>query len=317
LISPIIVQDYTGEMSQLEKQSGAIADSRTTSIVGRLIRFRLRTLLVLMTVVAVWLGLTMKRLREQERAVARIRELGGQVTYDYQIDAEGNPISNPEPPGLQSIRRLFGPQWGLRVIHVDLTVEVGSRATDRDLEVLLSLPDITYLNVGETRLITNEGLRIIGGLAQLKELDLSYCEGITDDGLVHLSRLHQLWLLSLVGCRMNGSGLRHIQHLPLRSLSLNWVPVTDDHLAAVAAMTQLSSLDMQETAITGHGLTHVALLKNLRHLDVNRTGVDDASLMYLFGLSKLTHLYLSDTKVTGDAVAKLRQALPNLQQVDY
>jgi hypothetical protein len=74
---------------------------------------------------------------------------------------------------------------------------------------------------------------------------------------------------------------------------------------------------MQETAITGRGLTHVEALTSLWRLDANRTAVDDASLAHLYGLSKLTHLFLSDTKVTAEGVARLKESLPNLEQVDH
>lgn len=55
----------------------------------RWFRYSLRTLFVVMTIAAVWLGLTMKRIRDQERGVARILELDGYVRYDYQVDANG------------------------------------------------------------------------------------------------------------------------------------------------------------------------------------------------------------------------------------
>jgi hypothetical protein len=62
-----------------------------------------------MSITALWLGFTMKRLRDQELAVARILELGGIVSYDFQYDPDGNFDSNAEPPGPQWLRRIFGP----------------------------------------------------------------------------------------------------------------------------------------------------------------------------------------------------------------
>jgi hypothetical protein len=37
----------------------------------------------------------------------------------------------------------------------------------------------------------------------------------------------------------------------------------------------------------------------------------------LTGLKKLKHLLLSDTEVTDEGVAKLKEALPNLKAVDH
>jgi hypothetical protein len=270
-----------------------------------------------MTIAAVWLGLTMKRLRDQERAVSRILELGGKVAYDFQRDAEWNTIPNPIPPGPQWLRLIFGPQWRVRVIAANFHIEGHGRATDQDLAILSDLPDLRHLELGGSKSITDEGLSHVGRLENLEGLVLKDCTSITDEGLVHLSSLYSLTNLSLVRCRMDGSGLRHVKHLPLRYLCLNYVPITDDNLASVAAMGEMEMLELQETAITGHGLNHTKGLTNLRRLDVNRTAVDDAGLVHLTGLAKLEHLLLSRTQVTNQGVDGLKQALPNLHSIDH
>ena len=58
----------------------------------RWFQFSLRTLMVLVTVLCVWLGLVSERARKQREAVAAIEALGGWVWYDYQN-------SGQEPPG--------------------------------------------------------------------------------------------------------------------------------------------------------------------------------------------------------------------------
>ncbi len=50
-------------------------------------------LLVLVVAVAIpcsWLAVEMKAARRQEEAVAAIEKLGGNVSYDWQLDAGGN-----------------------------------------------------------------------------------------------------------------------------------------------------------------------------------------------------------------------------------
>ena len=51
----------------------------------RWLRFSLRTLLVVVTVLGVWLGVQVNPVRKQRNAVAWIQEVGGTVTYDYEI----------------------------------------------------------------------------------------------------------------------------------------------------------------------------------------------------------------------------------------
>lgn len=50
----------------------------------RYLTFSLRTLFVLVTALAVWLGIVIDRAREQQEAVKAIEALGGVVTYDWQ-----------------------------------------------------------------------------------------------------------------------------------------------------------------------------------------------------------------------------------------
>jgi hypothetical protein len=50
------------------------------------LRFSLRTLLALLTIVALVLGWQTYRARQQKAIVARVQELGGEVVYDYQYE---------------------------------------------------------------------------------------------------------------------------------------------------------------------------------------------------------------------------------------
>jgi hypothetical protein len=105
----------------------------TTRPARRWLRFSLRSLLILMTAMAVWLGFTMKRLRDQEQAVARIQELGGTVTYHYQLDENGNWISDAQPPGPRWLRAILGPHWGVHFMSVFVSFADDNSATDRDV----------------------------------------------------------------------------------------------------------------------------------------------------------------------------------------
>ena len=56
----------------------------------RFFRYSLRTMLVVVLVLSVWLGYYANRAARQRRAVDEIRELGGQVFYDYERDENGS-----------------------------------------------------------------------------------------------------------------------------------------------------------------------------------------------------------------------------------
>jgi len=70
----------------------------------RYLTFSLRTLFVLLTVLAVWLGVVVNRAREQREAVKAIEALGGFVFYDWQ---NARPATD-EPAGPIWLRRTIG-----------------------------------------------------------------------------------------------------------------------------------------------------------------------------------------------------------------
>lgn len=133
---------------------------------------------------------------------------------------------------------------------------------------------------------------------------------------------------------------QHLQSLrPLRTLSLQYSPVTDAGLVSLRSLTQLAALDLDSTRVTGVGLEHLrgmtrlrwlslrgtevsdegienlAFLSRLQWLDLSATAISDAGLTHLEGLRQLEVLGVSNTKVTDAGAEKLQQALPMCQIV--
>ena len=300
---------------------------------GWRLRFSLRTLLVLVTALAVWLGYMTHRAREQERAVRAIQALGGTVVYDFELDADGNRRPNAEPAGPKWLRRLLGPHFGTNVVGVGLGSNDG-KVTNKDLEVFRSLRGLRGLSLSGNAAITDEGLDHVAKLLSLTALDVGHTgisdaglariknlsslqslflggTQITDEGLAHLGQMQKLSLLDLGRCRIDGSGLRHVRHLPITHLNLNWTTVTDSNLKHVGAMNCLVSLTMQDTPITDAGLAHLRGV-TLRQLDIHNTAVSDLGLTHLERLSNLNDLQVLNTRVTDEGVQKLEMAVPNL-----
>lgn len=78
----------------------------------RWLQFSLRGFLVLLTALAVCLGIVLGRIRERREAVKAIEALGGQVLYDWQLDRYFVPKPAPklaaEPGGRAWLRRIIG-----------------------------------------------------------------------------------------------------------------------------------------------------------------------------------------------------------------
>lgn len=113
------------------------------------------------------------------------------------------------------------------------------QADDLTVAHLAGLERITSLRLDEAR-ITNEGMKAIGGLGRLEELQVSSMEGsmngvpcvaaqVTDGGLEHLRSLTRLEQLTLDGIPITDAGLDHLKGLTgLRELTLLDTKVTDE-----------------------------------------------------------------------------------------
>jgi hypothetical protein len=123
-------------------------------------QFHLRSLFVAMTLACIgmsWVGVKMQQARRQKEAVEEIKKLGGDVSYDYQIDATGMWIQGGQPSNPMWLRSLLGDDLFTNVFIVQL--------------------DDTQ--------VTDAGLEHLKGLTQLQELDLASTQ-VTDAGLENL-----------------------------------------------------------------------------------------------------------------------------------
>jgi hypothetical protein len=100
------------EESETAGPSGRLqpADSMVPSR-RRWIQFSLRTLFVLTTALAIWLGFVVKAVREQREAVKAIEALGGVVQYDWE-EADFDPNSRTW------LRRIVGDDYFQEASHV-------------------------------------------------------------------------------------------------------------------------------------------------------------------------------------------------------
>ena len=111
----------------------------------RYLSFSLRTLFILLTASAVWLGIVVNRAREQREAVKAIEALGGTVFYDWQ--------QQYLPNGYKIVARdgtPVGPAWLRKIIGDDFfqtvtTVIFASFPKPTDAEVLKAIPQFQRL----------------------------------------------------------------------------------------------------------------------------------------------------------------------------
>ena len=196
----------------------------------RWLRFSVRGLLLLTAVIAVLLGWTVQKARQQRDAVAGLR------THGYWVYYRG--ADSGSATLLEWLRRLLGEPEFRDVIGAG-----GSYPFCFDTG-LVHLPELTQV--------------------QTVRLDGTQ---ITDAGLVYLEGLTQLHGLNLLGTQITDAGLLHFQNLTqLRNVDLGGTHVTGSGLAHLEGLSQLIGLNLSGTQITDAGLMHLRRLNKLQTL---------------------------------------------------
>jgi hypothetical protein len=140
--------------------------------------------------------------KEQEKVIAEIRRLGGEVAFDEK--APGKPV-------------------------VDVFLD-GTKLTDAGLAHLNELTRLRVLDLTDTQ-VTDAGLAHLTGLKGLQRLHLTGTK-VTDAGLAHLTNLKRLTHLYLCDTGVTDAGLAHLKRLTgLQRLDLIGTKVTEAGVA--------------------------------------------------------------------------------------
>jgi Leucine Rich repeat len=219
----------------------------------RWFQFSLRTMMVVVTLLCVWMGITAHRANRQRRAVERLTSHGDGISYDYQTDEHGSfmlPVNAPppSPPGPTWLRRLIGVDYFVTVVGADMYVK---GAGDDSIGDLSDLPQLRFLGV--------------------------HGPGVTGSDLARLSKLPQLRDLGLYDNSIMDSDWEFVGQLThLKGLVLGGSNVTDTSLERIAGLDDLEELRMVGCPITDIGIQHIKRLRHLKFLDIRGTGVTDA-----------------------------------------
>jgi len=161
--------------------------------------FSLKTLLVVMTAVAIVLGLYVKSFRDRRVAIAAIDGLNGSISY--------------QESGPNWLRKFISDEkffWNPVAVRFNPNDPVTDGELQSAMKHLLKFDDMTYLNLYRSQ-ITNAGLAQLLPLANnLESLDIR-STSISDDGIAHLKRLRRLTLLRLKDSAISPDGIDEIR----------------------------------------------------------------------------------------------------------
>ena len=276
----------------------------------RLLQYRLRTLLIVTTLVAVWLAWWSHTARRQRDAVARITQAKGWILYDFHQEHLAMP--------------RYWPEWLVEHVGVDHFATVGvavyPKRTAFEAEYPKDNVHVFLRGIGElssleiVRLdeapVADADLESFGGLRSLRSLSLDGT-GVSDVGLAKLKGLHGLRYLGLNGTQITDAGLKHIAFLKeLEGLGIIGTRVTESGMEQLRNLPALKVINLDDTMVTDAGIEPLNALGQLEYISLGNTPITDAGLKHLEGLAHLKLLLLNNTQVTRAGVARLKQALP-------
>ncbi len=222
-----------------------MAQSPITSLSWK--RFSLRSFLIVVTLIAIWIGFESQRAQNQRQAVAELRKLSVQISYNWQ-HGNGDWVgvsAGGSPPGPEWLRDAIGEDYFVTVVRVNCEQ---TQVHDSDLQWLESLPRVHFVSLFDTP-VTNAGMKYVGALPEL-EILYFFDTQIGDEGLNYITR-----------------------SVTLREIQCGRTPITNKGLANLSGLHHLEKLWLRGTKVSDAGLEHLRNLTNLVYLDLRDTSV--------------------------------------------
>jgi hypothetical protein len=134
---------------------------------------------------------------------------------------------------------------------------------------------------------------------------------INDASLENLAGLADLTAVTFEGCKITGSGLKHLVDCrSLRHVNFNFSPLEDQGIQYLTRLPKLDTLWITGQKVTDASAEHFSQMKGLRSLSLSQTQITDATLKRLEEMPNLQELNVIDTKVTEAGVNHFKAARP-------
>jgi len=263
----------------------------------RWLRFSLRTMAVLLTVVCLFLGWIGPKWIDAQREAAIVKKLtktAALIQYDYQrVLNPGEP--DPVPKGPFLLRYLFGKHIFSRVTKVHFHNDSKPNAASPFLPQLKELRSV-YFGSGEK--LTDATAQALAHCENLSRIGIT--SGVLSaDQLAALSRVESIQHLSLKDESASDECLRQLRRFPnLKSLSISSKLTTDAGLDAIADVASLETLEIPYVPLVTddgmkplHRLTQLKVLRNDRGFGASNQ-MTEACLPDICRIRSLEHVSL-------------------------
>lgn len=174
----------------------------------RWLQFRLKWLLIFITVLAVplsWLGWKLEEKRRERWAKAELKKFSVFLLSDAPVPDEDPFGADEKPPGPAWLRRMLGDDF---FIHVESV-----RSWPSKLDPDIDLEELSYPaqeGMSDEPPLNDAGLVYLRHLPKLRGLSLDGCE-VTDAGLPQLYSLSRLESLSLIETKVSPNAVAELR----------------------------------------------------------------------------------------------------------
>ncbi|HUG67584.1 MAG TPA: hypothetical protein VMM76_07525 [Pirellulaceae bacterium] len=210
------------------------------------------------------LSVRMLAAQRQAAAVKAIQQIGGIVTYDWEVDDTGTRIANVEEPSLDGWRAVLGLDFFYDVYQVQFPKDV-----------------------------TDDGVRHIKDVRTVRAVNLAYCFDISDQAIQYLTALPNLRVLELYA----NDPIERNNFVPIEFDLTKQGQITETSLEYIGRIRSLEELSLWDDDYSDRGIMQLSHLPELRYVFLRSSRVTEA------GIARLQQA-LPNTIVDADIVSK-------------
>lgn len=200
-------------------------------------------------------------------------------------------------------------------LGIDRLVVVRSEVTNELFEEIGNAKTLKHLKVVDCGDLPQGCLDYLKNSKSLQSLDLEV--GMDYKGIgAAISSCKSLTWVSIIRATVCREDIRlMVSHLRLVYLGLNNCTIRHHAFNDMIRAYSCTFVMISNSALVLENVTNLASIPNLQHLGLRRTGITDEFLPELYRCKNLVSVDLTNNDVTEGAIAKLKEALPNLQNV--
>ena len=287
------------------------------SLLQNRFRFTVRTFLLSITIIGVFLATTWNT----------IQHLTARLAWIVNVEQAGGRVSLSDDPGMRWLKTpIVGKAFASvdRVVfplaseYVDLIDGVpdsvqhlymeNTQLGDGHLEAVGKCERLVSIALG--RNTTDEGLEQLLGLPRLERLK-TCSTNISGVGISKLVRLPNLERLAVDANQISAATMQALQSSPkLEGVNVDATKVNDARLEELSQFALIDGIHIGQK-VTDAGTIHLRKMPQLSTLTFSGTTITDAAIENMKGLTNLRYLDTTGTLISQEGRRKLDECLPN------